>query len=255
METLVGCGVVGHDESCLCDVHIKEVTPIMSTNNMVRDMRYGLVIAEMFNFGIPWTTESMVDFFEKVCFAHDSLDNEYVPEPLRLEGVPANDGWKMVRDSVREGLAHKSEPSIVDVLYRLNVSFDTFIQSISNGKFHCNKPFSMDNLIQLEQILTDPDVVYTKAVKEFGLPLGTVQSLMEYWEPVRSRKPSRQLEARSIILKMSLQGLPPREIIPKVYEATGIRYSRSAVTHIKNRYRKRCQDMNPDDMIDDNENC
>ena len=250
METLVGCGVAEHDESCLCDVHIKEPVRLMSTRNFVKDMRYGPTIVEMFGFSAPWDKDSMLDYFEKLCFAHDSLSKEYIPNVLELDQMYMSERWKQIRDAVRDGLSHPSSPRIDVVLSRLGLSVEQFLEAATINQFHSSIPFSMDNLVTFGEIVSEPDFMVSKLCRQFGLSRGAVDGLAEYWSVIRDKKPSMKQKAKDIIIELSLQNKLPREIIPIVKEQTGLDYTKFSICQIKRRHAQRCQSVTHDDRLE-----
>lgn len=69
-EEWLGCGVEGHDDTCLCDVVITEPTPIRVAD-AVNEMFMGRQICDLRGYGRPWTTETMLDYFSDLCTFYD----------------------------------------------------------------------------------------------------------------------------------------------------------------------------------------
>ncbi len=66
----LGCGVADHDSTCLCDVIVKEPTPI-GVADAVDEMWMGRQLCEIRGYGSPWTGESLADYFTDLCRFYD----------------------------------------------------------------------------------------------------------------------------------------------------------------------------------------
>jgi len=77
----MNCGVKTHDYDCLCDVIVKEVTPI---NYGLPDyLLGGRWVASRLGIGTPWTATSFVEFMEAYLKAWD------------IYAKPVDDGSRM----------------------------------------------------------------------------------------------------------------------------------------------------------------
>jgi hypothetical protein len=62
METLIGCGVAGHKDSCLCDVVIDKVQEV---NASLVDNWVLAMVADYFDLSWPWTPDKFGFLLEK----------------------------------------------------------------------------------------------------------------------------------------------------------------------------------------------
>lgn len=76
-----GCGVVAHDENCLCDVHVTTPTPIGArlVDNWVLKM-----VADYFNLSYPWTPDKIVFLLER---AGAYIEAHAVQFPKQIAGM------------------------------------------------------------------------------------------------------------------------------------------------------------------------
>lgn len=96
----MNCGVMTHDEECLCDVIVKEVTPI---NYGLPDyLLGGKWVAGQLGIGTPWTSASLADFMQAYLAAWDIYarpieDRQAVASLRKMNAVQFDDLKRMVR--------------------------------------------------------------------------------------------------------------------------------------------------------------
>lgn len=69
-----GCGVIEHEETCLCDVNIDNVKPWKVAVTIPYDYFGGIEICEKFNLGVPWTGADLATFFEQLSNLRKHID-------------------------------------------------------------------------------------------------------------------------------------------------------------------------------------
>jgi hypothetical protein len=75
----MNCGVAEHSDDCLCDVVITEPVSI-GIKDAVDEMHMGKQLCEIRNYGRPWSTNQMLDYFTDLCTFHDKW-KEQQPRP------------------------------------------------------------------------------------------------------------------------------------------------------------------------------
>lgn len=103
-----GCGVDMHDDECLCDVVITDPTPIVVTD-AVNDMWMGAEVCKVRGYGIPWTPDTMLEYFSDLCTFYDRWS-----ELQSQKGANTNNGphQRMVQ-LLKQGVAGKDIRRII----------------------------------------------------------------------------------------------------------------------------------------------
>lgn len=92
----LGCGVAGHDDTCLCDVVINEPTPIR-VKDAVNEMFMGPQVCQLRGYGRPWTSETMANYFADLCRFYD----EWSRDKSGLRRKNTGSRWDATKD-IRE---------------------------------------------------------------------------------------------------------------------------------------------------------
>lgn len=130
----MNCGIEEHTDECLCDVIIKETTPIVIDN--LNQMWNGKPICDIFNLSSPWVESELYTFFDKLLQAYDAIN---LTSSARSRGPLPSRGnesyftyWKMIRTAVEDIYSETPNVDIVDVLDMLNVEPDEFISAVTS---------------------------------------------------------------------------------------------------------------------------
>ena len=112
-----GCGHSDHDVSCLCDVYVKQVTPINVA--VPHNMMYASVICEHMQLEAPWDTEKMLLLLGMCSRAHDMLHDEQGESRIWRHN-------KKVTDEAREYMAEAVEAGTrnIHVMQQVKELFD-----------------------------------------------------------------------------------------------------------------------------------
>lgn len=81
------CGVVGHDDDCLCDVVLSSHKTRINIECGVRGMKFGEEVVRMLGYTQPWTNEDIVNYFADLCRIAD-YTGDSVPAPNPTGGRP-----------------------------------------------------------------------------------------------------------------------------------------------------------------------
>ncbi len=250
MEAELGCGTAGHDPACLCDVVIRQPLPPLHEcfRDAVQELGMGAQIAELRDYGIPWTDETILDFLcdvQKFWDAwNDRLANgDYrqlvdVP-PLRFESSIKNfHKWAEVREAVLFCMNRFGE-SLVTILDHLGVSADLFMASATQNKVGVG--WRMSEMRDLDEAMMRPNLVMTEVAEIFSLSPRTVEGLRKYWDERRKRlEYGGDNPARMYMQQLCRDtDLPPTRIVEMVYESHGVKYARSSITKCRERMMKK----------------
>ena len=114
-----GCGHKDHDLDCLCDVVLKEVTPVRVG---LKDIMYASVICEHMNYGVPWTTEKMLDMLGMCARAHDMLSHTNGDRSWGVNNKVTPDARDYIRDQIDAGVRNTKVIKQVKELFGIEIS-------------------------------------------------------------------------------------------------------------------------------------
>jgi hypothetical protein len=236
MESLEGmtCGVDNHDPECLCDVVIREVTPI--NIHAVQGMWMGQEVADANGYENWDNPEELLNYLCDVLFLHDCLDfrSRYcADDDDNHEGLRPFQLWAKVRDSVLQRMAPEGA-TIRAVLESLGYTAEQFSRASTMGRYS----FTMDELEQFEsQVMGAPCADRILAGK-FGITKSSAHNLKKYWPNRPTSGVYRgqgqhpyQLRMRELIAL----GKRPKEIVGILADEFGVTLTRSAVSAVKRR--------------------
>lgn len=129
-----GCGVAEHDDDCLCDVVITEITPINVRS--VSDLWGGDAICKIFDMAGPWEPENLLDFFEKLLYGYDTHRGSVTsirnirPKIVERGNESLPQYWRRIRVVVDEVYFESPDANIVDVLQMIGVPVEDFRDTI-----------------------------------------------------------------------------------------------------------------------------
>lgn len=144
--TVQECGVVIHEESCLCDV--RPAKSVMVSKDAVFDMWQGERIAEILGYlddRHQWDNESMLHYLETLLYVHDvwvESNGHYYKTFDDIKPIVFPSGWlrlqqwKLIRDSVMAVCNQHPEIPVLDVLKKLNITLEEFIRAVTVNKSH-----------------------------------------------------------------------------------------------------------------------
>ena len=113
------CGVSGHTSECLCDVVVKEVTPVRVG---LKDIMYASVICEHMNYGVPWTTDKMLDMLGMCARAHDMLSHTNGDRSWGVNNKVTPDARDYIRDQIDAGVRNTKVIKQVKELFGIEIS-------------------------------------------------------------------------------------------------------------------------------------
>lgn len=241
-ETIIGCGVDGHDEECLCDVVIVTPTPI-GVRDAVNDMWCGREICDIRGHSAPWTTDNMIAYFTDLVRGHDGWIASNIPQTIeaRAEYDPIPNsivGWKQIRESVRQALnGTDPKPPVELVLNSLGFTAEQFLSAVTTGKFSMD----METLNRFEICVLNGVTSLAGLARQFGTSVEIAGNLFKYWnvpfsplyKDIKGTKVQRE-RMRELIL----QGHMPNDISKILLSEYGYHISRHSVSKAKTKLLK-----------------
>jgi len=113
------CGVLEYTSECLCDVGVKEVSPTMTDIN---SMMYASVICEHMGYGVPWTTDKLLDMFSMCARAHDMLSHTNGDRSWGVNNKVTSEAKDYIRDSIDAGVRNTTVIKQVKELFGIEIS-------------------------------------------------------------------------------------------------------------------------------------
>lgn len=164
------CGIVDHEDGCLCDVIITAPVEIMSE---VSDLWMLQEVAEYFDYSIPWTPDKLLDLFERLLILHDKwIDGGYAKSVNnngsitgRLNQETYFQYWKRVKESVVDHY-HSTNGTIADTIKSLGLTIDDYNTAVSYNRGR--RSYTWDDVNAIVQDVQDGISLY-KLCEKWGL--------------------------------------------------------------------------------------
>lgn len=120
-----GCGGVGHDDDCLCDVVIGTPVPIRFG---LTDIAYVTLAARFLGLGRPWRARDLADVMTPVLQVYDQTHEH-------LWDAPPNEPTKPVRE-IREALLqhHKAGGTMANAMEEFGLTFEEWRATVLDGE-------------------------------------------------------------------------------------------------------------------------
>lgn len=246
----LGCGVATHDPDCLCDVHITRPLPPLTEclGDGVQDMWMGRQLAEMKDYGRPWTNESILDYLEDLKTFYDAFHEQHIPNPdvFTLDEVPVVDvpqdvplpvKWKTIRDSVQFCIDRFTDPLVV-IVRHLDIDPQDVVDAMTTCK--AGDGWDEPRLQMLDELMSAETVNYSHIAETMQLPIGVIRGLRKYWEHRRFKMWEGSTNPAQAMFQELCRNtdMGPTEIVTLIQERHGVKYHRASVS----KYRSRLKD-------------
>lgn len=235
-----GCGTLGHDAACLCDVIITKPASIISDS--VNDMWMGRVLCDVRGHGVPWTRSRTLAYLDDLVTAYDAWTSQPLRSrfnPLVLDMPNRLDRWKTIRREVCHVLDNADAP-LVEILDVLNISMEDFSDTITIHRG--NTIITREILVQMECELMKPNPLIKKIARDYDINPSSLKTLYKYYEKRRIKKYGSDKPTQTMLYDMALQTnedgeytYTPPNIVKAISDTYGVRYSPSAVSHTRRR--------------------
>lgn len=246
----LGCGVDGHGQDCLCDVHITSPLPPLSQclSDGVGDMWMGRQLCRIKDYGRPWTNESMLDYFTDLEQFYDSFHEQSkrgielgdLSEVEMLEfddKVSTIERWKIIRENLRACIDRFPNP-LGDIVRQLGLTAQEAIDAMTTAK--CGGDWDYDKLNKLDDYMSARTPVIARIARYMGISKETARGLNKYWIHRRSLLWRNDTNPAQTMLHDLCRNttMSASEIVNKVYETHGVKYSKSNVSQYRSRHVK-----------------
>lgn len=241
VETVDGCGVVGHHHTCLCDVIITKPTPI-NIKDGVADMWMGPQLCEIRGYGVPWLDMDIVDYFTDMLKGYDAwtVANIHIPSV----DDPSQDSWdgrrvsrwKYIRNVMRQTLGQEPyKPKVALALDILGFTAEEFTAAATTNKCVWN----MEKLTAFEEQVLGGFPSLKVLADEFGTTVEVCRNLFGYWGvPYKNKVPNSGRTPQAVARMNELFSLGAKPIQVCMIMESEYKYtiSRFSASKAKRRY-------------------
>ncbi len=221
----VGCGVVGHDEACLCDVVVTEVAPI----------RYGLhelplvmEVSRRLSRGWPWTGGDIVDVMSVVLHVYDQVHDGSVSEPSQ----PCPD---------RAGLVafHAGGGCILDALSEFAIDFNSW-KWVMFGPKSSLSSISMEGWVYIESKYMGGSATAKAVAEEYGVSRPALSKAAQEmgWQTAHAL-PALTAEQHRVVVGWLADGESATTVASKIWTEFGVEMTRAAISMMRTRLTRR----------------
>lgn len=250
----VGCGVLEHADTCLCDVVIARPLPPLTEcmRNFTEDVGMASEVAKFRGHSVPWTNDTILDYLLDVQKFWDAWNNvvtesgdidydclQDVPPVVVDCALSDTANWAKIRSSVLYCMERFDEP-FVDILRHLKVSPQLFAMSVSHGK--SKRTWDWDDVGAFDAAFMRTTLEITDMARTFGLTPDEVDGFRKYWTVRRQRVIGSNNPVRDYFMELcSNPDLSNGDVVVLVHEKYGKLYTKSAVSQARRRNRNRTQ--------------
>lgn len=166
---MIGCGVIEHCETCLCDVHVGTLAPVMGP---VSDGWMFTQVADRLGLGVPWGVGDVLDVLVKVTELYDMYrEKYYYPHvsdiSVRLPTENPFSYYARIKTTIEELASSSAEkPDIKHILENAGVTPDLFMTALTCARYK-HGDFDME---RLQQMVEDIQTCSTRKIcRDYGL--------------------------------------------------------------------------------------
>ena len=216
----------------------------------VHGMWMGRQLCEVRGYGVPWTTETMLDYFQDLCKFYDawseSISHIALPETmselqaLDLAGETFNK-WKSIRVHVQGAYDKFSDESLSSILDALGITPTQYLQACTTGGMPKCFEATSDFVKELEEYyLSHEKIVWTVIGKNYGIKPNVAKNICKVFDKRHIAKygdmAGKRKYARELLNDLALYtNDTPTTITKEVFDRTGVEFDLSAVTKIRKR--------------------
>jgi hypothetical protein len=166
------CGVLEHDDTCLCDVVIPGSTPWVT--DAVRDMWMGLEIVEIRGYDGIWDDDSIINYLQDLVYAKDRWEQSLPKVSLST----SDDRFGKYRETLRFRLQCPDAPSILDVAKELGINYSELMYVLFTNRYYMSK----ETLLEFESDVRNRRFHSAHMLsKKYGMALKSTRKLHSYW--------------------------------------------------------------------------
>lgn len=237
-----------HDD--LADV--KPLGVRIQISDGVHGMWMGRQLCEVRGYGVPWTNEKMLDYFQDLCKFYDawseSISHIGLPDAaselqaLDLAGDTFNK-WKLIRAYVEGAYSKFPNESLNSIMVALGITPTQYLQACTTGGLPKCFEVTAEFIDRLEEYyLSHEKIVWVDVAKHFGISAHIIKNLCRVFNKRHITKygdiAGQRKYARELLQDLALcTNETPTNITKEVSDRTGVQFDLSSVTKIRKRKR------------------
>ncbi len=167
----ITCGAPSHDPECLCDVEVRDVTPI---NYSPTDLDHADLVIKYKRLGAPWNGKKLATLLEGLAVAADAK--------RELDKIVESDTREFISAKHRRvlSLAMREAKSLVEAAVRLDLTLPEAVSALSRGRPAPYWKWTEQDWLDFEEVIfEDDDLNVTQLGKSFGVSRQVAYRLLE----------------------------------------------------------------------------
>jgi len=231
METEIGCGVATHSKECLCDVNIINKLPPLEDciRDGVADLFMGARVCEIQEYGVPWTRDSMLDYFTDMVKYWDALHAEQELYAVMGTDVvidatePTFTRWGKTREAIQSCMDKKGV-TLSGVIRHLGLDAQEAMNALTANRG--SKEWTFERIDELERLIK-LGVSRKVIAEQLDIPFGNVRGLAYLWDSQKAEVP--KVQARKMLNELCATDYDAATIMEIIVTETGVQYGRGAI--------------------------
>lgn len=240
------CGYSAHGSECLCDVKPLGVT--IGVADAVNDMFMGRQLCDLKDYGVPWTRDTILDYFTDLCKFYDvyaehkknpviigDFESLVFPDELRH----TNNSHSRIRLYIRK-VYNEYDRTMSETLRQLGVTADEYRFSLCKTR-STPRPLTMETLDFLESELLKRKVppLAELSVKA-KLSDAVIRNFARELNDRRKKLYGKEEENKAHKMCETLAhttNMKPMDIVREVYQETGILLCHTTPSQMRRRHK------------------
>lgn len=176
-----GCGVIDHDNLCLCDVVIPH--PTGWVDDAIQDMWMGQEIVNLRGYVTLWESDDIINYLDDLVYTKDN----WAKFSRKKEANADPETWAgQMRHHIKRLMADGTS-SITSVMDELGLDMD----DMNHILFTDRRTWTLETLVQFERtVLAGEHLTLNKLGEQFGMSYSSAERLASYWSVTfRKRRP------------------------------------------------------------------
>lgn len=220
-----GCGVVEHDDDCLCDVVVKHTSPI---DYGLHELPLVMEVARRLEKGWPWTGAAVADVMTMVLSIYDQVHDNFVVKP---------EGWVPDRDTVVA--FHREGGCIMDALDMFAIDFNAW-KWVVVGPHSSLSTINMEGWVFIEDKYQGGSATAKQVADEFGVSRQAVSKITNDlgWKTAAALPALNEEQAAEVAVWLS-DGESVTTVASRIRTEFDVVMTRAAVSMMRTRLMRR----------------
>ena len=213
--TIDNCGVLEHEEECLCDVQIPHETGWVDC--AIQDMWMGQEIVNLFGYEAEWDNETIFAYLENLVFAKD----RWVQQGCDVHLNHGQTTQAKLRSEIRERLQSDEHPSIIAVAKDLGLKHDELVKILFMGRRY----MTQTELESFEKDTLERKFHSSRSLgKQYNMAFKSAHNLHSYWGvPYGDKQETRPAHEKLIDeILLSIPNIDYKVVAEMVQEQLGL---------------------------------